>query len=222
MATPPKVPATGFYEDTNAEEDHHQRQVHQDQDGALAVRPFPRPTTTPSMELENDSDVEYLETVSSPQSDVSSPLATLSPSASTSSGRSRNQIANDVYHKLKQQVDRNAAQMETRIEKFVKEQLKLIENSIQAKIQTSVNDLSVLLTSQVGKLESMISSLDDLKLEPQYPQSRNIMRPANTEELNAARVLDEDESPADRVLDEDESPIGADWPADVSLNSQDK
>ena len=211
MATPPKVPATGFYEDTNAEEDHHQRQVHQDQDGALAVRPFPRPTTTPSMELENDSDVEYLETVSSPQSDVSSPLATLSPSASTSSGRSRNQIANDVYHKLKQQVDRNAAQMETRIEKFVKEQLKLIENSIQAKIQTSVNDLSVLLTSQVGKLESMISSLDDLQLEPQFPQSRNIMRPANTEELNAARVLDEDESP-----------IGADWPADVSLNSQDK
>ena len=205
MATPTKVPATGFYEDTNAEEDHHQRQVHQDQDGALAVRPFPRPTTTPSMELENDSDVEYLETVSSPQSDVSSPLATLSPSASTSSGRSRNQIANDVYHKLKQQVDRNAAQMETRIEKFVKEQLKLIENSIQAKIQTSVNDLSVLLTSQVGKLESMISSLDDLQLEPQFPQSRNIMRPANTEELNAARVLDEDESPTN-----------------VSLNSQDK
>ena len=51
----------------------------------------------------------------------------------------------------------------------------------------------------------MISSLDDLKLEPQYPQSRNIMRPANTEELNAARVLDEDESPTN-----------------VSLNSQDK
>ena len=61
------------------------------------------------------------------------------------------------------------------------------------------------ITSQVGKLESMISSLDDLKLEPQYPQSRNIMRPANTEELNAARVLDEDESPTN-----------------VSLNSQDK
>ena len=143
------------------------------------------------MELECDSDVEI---VSSPQSDVSSPLATLSPS--TSSGRARNQIANDVYRKLKPQVDRNAAQMETRIEKLVKEQMKLIENSLQAQIQTSVNDLSILLTSQVGKLESMISSLDDLKLEPQYPQSRNtIMRPANTEELNAARVLDEDESP---------------------------
>lgn len=179
MATPPKIPATGLsYEDTNDEMDRVQ--VHQDQDGTLAVRPFPRPTITPSMELECDSDVEI---VSSPQSDVSSPLATLSPS--TSSGRSRNQIANDVYRKLKPQVDRNAAQMETRIEKLVKEQMKLIENSLQAQIQTSVNDLSILLTSQVGKLESMISSLGE-------------MRPANTEELNAARVLDEDESPTNK------------------------
>ena len=54
---------------------------------------------------------------------------------------------------------------------------------------------SFIKDSFVYELESMISSIDDLQLEPLLsPRSRNIMRPKNTEELNEARELSEEES----------------------------
>ena len=297
MASPPKRPAPEFtYEDLNNEED--QIPVRQNQDGTLAVAPRPRPTITTSRDddlnlYDYDSDVEYLMTVETPTT-----------SRNQSRNRSQDNIANEVYKKLKIQVDQNSAQTEVRIEQLVKKEMKNLEANLKQKIQTSTNDLSMLLTSQVEeefecrqryaakkigkmrafleklkpamqqacksrdkltaelieeqeeqieavlaeiktqkrnitfevdsnnakiveklsqitnnmkeafvgianylesqlpvkddfvyKLERMIASLDDLELVPlTSPRSRNMLRPKNTEELNAARDLSDDES----------------------------
>ena len=122
--------------------------------------------------------------------------------------KSRDKLTAELIEEQDDQIDAVLAEIKTQKRKLrfevdsnnakICDKLAEISSNMKAAFQGLANYLESQLPikdSFVYELESMISSIDDLQLEPLLsPRSRNIMRPKNTEELNEARELSEEES----------------------------